>query len=176
MMEGESANEYISPQEIKTLSTNLNICSNKVCKLYKLTKYNLTHENDPNNLCRECKELYNKELYCLYCKQIYSDNTDDGKEWIMCDECERWVHTECADIDTKSNTALSYNCLRCRKVQIPQQSVSGRRPLSRNNNNGGKVPDRRKTQECNLNNFGFYWQLSPAELAEDVEKLRQFLK
>ena len=25
-----------------------------------------------------------------------------------------------------------------------------------------KVPDRRKTQECTLNNFGFYWQLSPA--------------
>ena len=47
-------------------------------------------------------------------------------------------------------------------------------PTNRRNNNAGrnstnsKVPKRRKTQDCMLNNFGFYWQLSPAELAEDV--------
>ena len=83
----------------------------------------------------------------------------------MCDECERWVHTECADIDTRSNAANSFNCLRCRKVEVPQAPLPGRRPPSRHPLNAAKVPDRRKSQECNLNNFGFYWQLSPAELA-----------
>ena len=175
MPEEESLNEEPSPEEAKVTPSNINICSNKICKLYKPTKYNLTHENNSLNLCHDCMSQYKKEFYCLYCKQIYSDNSDDGKEWIMCDECERWVHSECADFDTKGNAAVNFNCLRCRKVEVPLPATGRRMPMTRNPN-APKVPDRRKSQECTLNNFGFYWQLSPAELAEDVEKLKQYLK
>ena len=31
------------------------------------------------NLCNQCLKQYEKELYCIYCKQIYFDFTDDGK-------------------------------------------------------------------------------------------------
>ncbi len=87
----------------------------------------------------------------------------------MCDECERWVHTECADIVTNGQ-AISFSCLRCRKIEVPPQApmASSRRPNAARTTISNKVPERRKTQECMLNNYGFYWQLSPAELAEDV--------
>jgi hypothetical protein len=142
------------------------MCSNKICQKFKNTKYNQTHENNVENLCPTCVKQYEKELFCFYCKQIYFDFTDDGKEWIMCDECERWVHTECADILTNGLTT-SFNCLRCRKIE-PTPAVNARRPPNNRSALSSKVPERRKTQECMLNNFGFYWQLSPSELAEDV--------
>lgn len=93
----------------------------------------------------------------------------------MCDECERWVHTECADFYPSNNTAI-FNCLKCKKIEVTNAAAPSRRNGNATRNNSSKVPERRKTQECMLNNFGFYWQLSPAELAEDVEKLKQFLK
>ena len=97
----------------------------------------------------------------------------------MCDECERWVHTECTDFYLNNNANAAFNCIKCKKIEVVQ-NANGVGPSRRNPNNSrantGKVPERRKTQECMLNNFGFYWQLSPAELAEDVEKLKQFLK
>jgi hypothetical protein len=123
-----------------------------------------------------CIRQYEKDSYCLYCKQIYFDFSDDGKEWIMCDECERWVHTECADFFPSTNTAAIFNCLKCKKIEVPLAQAPTRRANNLTRINNTKVPERRKTQDCMLNNFGFYWQLSPAELAEDVEKLKQFLK
>lgn len=83
----------------------------------------------------------------------------------MCDQCERWVHTECADILTNA-PSTSFNCLRCRKIEVPTQPATRRPNASRTA--PGKIPERRRTQECNLNNFGFFWQLSPAEMAEDL--------
>jgi hypothetical protein len=83
----------------------------------------------------------------------------------MCDECERWVHTECADILTNGMNS-AFSCLRCRKIdtgRTPSMAPPRRPNNSRSAPN--KVPERRKTQECMLNNFGFFWQLSPAELA-----------
>jgi hypothetical protein len=32
-----------------------------------------------NTLCETCAKQFKKESYCIYCKQIYFDNTDDGK-------------------------------------------------------------------------------------------------
>ena len=60
MMEEESPIDEASPEEVKSQSTNVNVCSNKICKLYKATKYNLGHENNPTNLCGECKMQYSK--------------------------------------------------------------------------------------------------------------------
>ena len=82
----------------------------------------------------------------------------------MCDECERWVHTECADF-LAIGPILNFTCLRCKKIDVNpisnQNGVSSRRNNQNRTTIGAKVPERRKTQECMLNNFGFYWQLSP---------------
>jgi len=94
----------------------------------------------------------------------------------MCDDCGRWVHTECADYFA-SNSNASFNCLKCKKIELSGNniSISRRNGLTARNNNG-KNNERRKNLECNLNNYGFYWQLGPVELAEDIEKLKMYLK
>lgn len=42
---------------------------------------------------------YDKGQYCDFCMQIYVDtgvNAEiDGKEWIDCDSCKKWIHTQC---------------------------------------------------------------------------------
>jgi hypothetical protein len=72
-------------------------CINKICRKNKNNSSrgnnNKNSVFDPNELCNECSVQYKKEAYCLYCKQIYFDSSDDGKEWILCDECGRWVHS-----------------------------------------------------------------------------------
>lgn len=94
----------------------------------------------------------------------------------MCDECGRWVHTECADFYAANSNAV-FNCLKCKKVEVTNGNIaiSRRNGLAMRTNNG-KATERLKSQECMLNNFGFYWQLGPAELAEDIEKLKMYLK
>jgi len=67
--------------------------------------------------------------------------------------------------------------LKCKKIELSGNniSISRRNGLTARNNNG-KNNERRKNLECNLNNYGFYWQLGPVELAEDIEKLKMYLK
>ena len=51
---------------------------------------------------------------------------------------------------SSNNTAI-FNCLRCKKIEVPLALPA---PTRRNNNptrNNTKVPERRKTQECMLN-------------------------
>lgn len=42
-----------------------------------------------------CLKAHNDSLYCYYCGQIYFmeeyDLEDDGKAWIQCDDCNKWV-------------------------------------------------------------------------------------
>lgn len=58
----------------------------------------------------------------------------------MCDECERWVHTECADILTNGLNS-GFNCLKCRKIDIvPTTSAPTRRPNANRISGPGKVP------------------------------------
>ena len=44
---------------------------------------------------------YKKGQFCCYCEQIYHEtdfNADvDGKDWIGCDLCDRWVHIDCEE-------------------------------------------------------------------------------
>lgn len=50
-------------------------------------------------LCELCSSAYKNEQYCFYCIQIYLDSGDyaetDGKEWVQCEQCNKWEHTEC---------------------------------------------------------------------------------
>lgn len=50
-----------------------------------------------NHLCLDCAERYESQDYCCYCETIYFESTDgqDGKVWIMCEECEKWSHLDC---------------------------------------------------------------------------------
>ena len=92
----------------------MNICSNKICQSYKPSKYNLTHENNAENLCPDCIKQYEKESYCFYCK----------------------VHTECADYYANNSNA-TFNCLKCKKIEVPPMNgLPG--PTNRRNNNAGR--------------------------------------
>jgi len=68
---------------------------------------------------------YKKNQFCCYCHQIYQEtslNADvDGKDWIGCDTCERWVHIECEQKKgihqirkLQQKEQYEYQCLVCR--------------------------------------------------------------
>jgi len=46
-----------------------------------------------SNICKQCFDAYKKQQFCYYCYQIYDNNSSysDGKEWIGCEDCNRWV-------------------------------------------------------------------------------------
>lgn len=43
--------------------------------------------------------MFNKNMKCDYCYQVYYDASEDaqmdGKLWIECDGCQKWNHTDC---------------------------------------------------------------------------------
>lgn len=91
-------------------------CSNKHCP-QGCYQEGLEDEKD---LCPVCYQQYKNDQFCVYCKQIYFESTDDGKAWIECDECNGWVHAECADVNlfknNVPNTNISFKCIKCKKV------------------------------------------------------------
>ena len=86
-------------------------CSNKTCPIseHKITKTPkvlkqakkvilrkaLFDNDDERWYCLKCLKAHNDSLFCFYCGQIYfmdeSDLEDDGKAWICCDKCDKWV-------------------------------------------------------------------------------------
>lgn len=78
----------------------LKTCGNKFCKT-DLASWNskFTRVKSENNtymmLCTNCAKAHRKGQYCYFCKQIYLDNDDDGKDWIQCDFCKKWVILLC---------------------------------------------------------------------------------
>lgn len=71
-------------------------CGNKSCKTetggwaLKFTRVK-SENNGYIMLCTNCAKAHRKGQFCFYCKQIYLDNDDDGKDWIQCDFCKKWV-------------------------------------------------------------------------------------
>ena len=49
--------------------------------------------------CEYCHKCFKENKKCDYCFQVYFSAADDaqmdGKEWIGCDGCETWNHTDC---------------------------------------------------------------------------------
>jgi hypothetical protein len=86
-------------------------CSNKICPISedkipkipkvlgmakKVTLRKVVFEDqDERWYCIKCLKAHNESLFCFYCGQIYfvgtTDYEDDGKPWIMCDDCDKWV-------------------------------------------------------------------------------------
>lgn len=71
--------------------------SKKVLKLAQKINLRKTsfHDHDERWYCLKWLNAHNESLYCFYCGQIYfiEDNEleDDGKAWICCDDCSKWV-------------------------------------------------------------------------------------
>ena len=76
-------------------------------------------------LCQPCSSAYKNNQYCDFCRQIYLDHNEsaetDGKNWVECDCCEKWVHIECEiengfkDLNQQLERAdFQYFCLSCR--------------------------------------------------------------
>lgn len=86
-------------------------CSNKTCpiselKIVKTAKVlkqakkvelrkAIFDTDDERWYCLKCLKSHDDCLFCFYCGQIYftdeTDMEDDGKCWICCDTCDRWV-------------------------------------------------------------------------------------
>lgn len=69
----------------------------KKLKKVKMRKVHLKNEHmtDERWYCLKCIKAHQESLYCLYCCQIYfieeEGLEDEGKIWICCDKCDRWV-------------------------------------------------------------------------------------
>ncbi|KAK3698907.1 hypothetical protein QZH41_020366 [Actinostola sp. cb2023] len=69
-------------------------------------------------LCSPCSRLFRSGNFCPVCLKVYRNDESD-LPMVCCDECDRWVHTDCDDIDDKSYAELSkektkYRCVLCR--------------------------------------------------------------
>lgn len=66
----------------------------------------------------------------------------------MCEECSRWVHSLCADFNTKENPNAQFQCIKCRKIE---SQPNGRRVIPRA---GYAKLEKKKNYEF-LNTIGF---------------------
>lgn len=73
-------------------------------------------------LCLTCSSLFRRGKFCPSCLVVYRNNESD-LPMICCDMCDRWIHTECDDIDSERYEELAedessrYVCLLCRGEQ-----------------------------------------------------------
>ncbi len=64
------------------------------------TKWELNDGSGFKWLCGPCSAAYQEGQFCIYCEQIYRDASAkcsllDGKDWMECEDCGRWVHVDC---------------------------------------------------------------------------------
>lgn len=76
---------------------------------------------------------------------MYFEDSDDGKTWVMCDKCLRWLHAECAGLDNINNLSTPYECIKCKKVEGEDVVNNNKRGIQMNRNTSGKNVERRKT-------------------------------
>ncbi|XP_063934025.1 uncharacterized protein LOC135145818 [Zophobas morio] len=83
-------------------------------------------ENTPpkflQTLCVKCSRLFRNGDYCPICLKVYS-NSNDEVPMICCDDCDRWIHIECDNIDRKQYEEMEnkhYSCGICRNI-IPEK-------------------------------------------------------
>ena len=72
-------------------------CENSFCNQKNSSKTEKIKINGETKfLCSVCYWAFSEGQYCCFCLQVYplSDiNTEaDGKEWIECESCKKWVN------------------------------------------------------------------------------------
>jgi len=84
-------------------------------------------------LCVSCSKLFQMGDFCPSCLVVYrTDDTD--LPMVQCDTCDRWIHTECDNIDEDRYDELAedgshYSCLLCRGEQEERNDAFHRRNL-----------------------------------------------
>ncbi|XP_065655055.1 PHD finger protein 10 isoform X2 [Hydra vulgaris] len=72
------------------------------------------------NHCRKCSILFRKGSFCPVCLKVYCDDDGVVNPMVCCDNCDRWIHTDCDGIDEQRYIELSkdhhsaYTCVLCR--------------------------------------------------------------
>ena len=117
------------------LTKKLRFCENSICpKAYIETgsepknfwTRRQLHGNKYSWLCDICSQAYKAKQFCDYCKQIYFDESEyqanDGKEWVLCERCNKWNHIDC-EAERNNNPEIrqylennSYFCIPCAKT------------------------------------------------------------
>ncbi|CAG8670618.1 11006_t:CDS:2, partial [Racocetra persica] len=49
-------------------------------------------------ICGKCKDNFSQDRFCPICLKTYSEDeqeSDDDKDMICCDQCDRWIHSRC---------------------------------------------------------------------------------
>jgi len=70
--------------------------------------------------CHDCSRLFRKGSFCPVCLKVYRIEEDHINPMVMCDICDRWIHTDCDGIDEDRYNELSkdrqttYTCILCR--------------------------------------------------------------
>ncbi|KAI8067462.1 chromatin remodelling complex Rsc7/Swp82 subunit-domain-containing protein [Gongronella butleri] len=87
--------------------------------------------------CRPCYRHFEEDRFCPVCLRSYSDSEDiseDDKEMVTCDKCDRWIHTRCDQAMTPErynqicdDDNAKYTCPLCSgdyRVHDPNDSLS----------------------------------------------------
>ena len=65
--------------------------------------------------CNDCFAMVKESMYCPVCVKVY--NEDCEETFIMCDNCQLWVHASCEKMN-EEQIALQdgkiFNCTKCR--------------------------------------------------------------
>ena len=48
--------------------------------------------------CHSCSKLFRKGAFCPVCLKVYRSDDDHINPMVCCDECDRWIHTDCDGI------------------------------------------------------------------------------
>uniref|UniRef100_A0A7S0CRQ2 ARID domain-containing protein n=1 Tax=Amorphochlora amoebiformis TaxID=1561963 RepID=A0A7S0CRQ2_9EUKA len=108
-------------------------CGNIACSSWSKSWF---YRGGDRVLCRGCTVRLDNDNCCPYCQQIYRQKDRDGfdgRRWIECSECFRWVHVDCEvkagfsaapDLYNlrKRNDNVLYSCATCRGDDEPHDS------------------------------------------------------
>jgi hypothetical protein len=109
-------------------------------------------------LCKNCSLAYQSGQYCDYCFQIYLDKTKqnavvDGREWIQCEWCKKWLHTECEEANRNKDIKISlidnnfkFLCLKCSEKQHKGLKARKRKKTKQGDNAETKKKHKKTSQ------------------------------
>lgn len=74
-------------------------------------------------MCPTCEDAYRKGQFCFFCETIYFlEGGSDGKNWVGCDGCEKWLHKDCDPrLDGIKFSELEEQDYYCPKCEVPKK-------------------------------------------------------